>query len=79
MGPIGCPEAPVDNYHYTLRNFTEELRSINSICTVTYRDLNVIANLDTATETRRRTLRPKLRMITDVVLITGRTERIEFY
>ena len=27
MGPIGCPETSVHNYHYTLRNFPEERRS----------------------------------------------------
>jgi len=27
MGPIGCPEKSVSNYHYTLRNNSEEGRS----------------------------------------------------
>jgi hypothetical protein len=27
MGPTGCPETSVRNYHYTLRNITEEQRS----------------------------------------------------
>ena len=27
MGPTGCPETSVRNYHYTLRNFPEERRS----------------------------------------------------
>jgi len=27
MGPIGCPETSVTNYHSTLRNIPEERRS----------------------------------------------------
>jgi len=27
MGPIGCPKTLVKNYHSTLRNISEELRS----------------------------------------------------
>jgi hypothetical protein len=27
MGPIGCPEASVKNYHSTMRNMAEERRS----------------------------------------------------
>jgi hypothetical protein len=27
MGPIGCPETSVQNYHSTLRNIAEERRS----------------------------------------------------
>jgi hypothetical protein len=27
MGPIGCPEISEMNYHYTLRNIPEKLRS----------------------------------------------------
>jgi len=27
MGPTGCPETSVRNYHYTLRNITDECRS----------------------------------------------------
>jgi len=27
MGPIGCPETSVDNYHSTLCNIPEECRS----------------------------------------------------
>jgi len=27
MGPIGCPEMSVQNYHFTLRNTPEERRS----------------------------------------------------
>jgi len=27
MGPIGCPETSVRNYHYTLRNIAQERRS----------------------------------------------------
>ena len=27
MGPIGCPETPAQNYHYTLRNDPEERSS----------------------------------------------------
>ena len=27
MGPIGCPETSVHNYHFTLRNIPEERRS----------------------------------------------------
>jgi len=26
MGPMGCPETLVKNYHYTLRHITEERR-----------------------------------------------------
>ena len=28
MGPIGCPETSVTNYHHTLRNIPEERRSL---------------------------------------------------
>ena len=28
MGPIGCPEPSVQNYHSTLRNIPEERRSL---------------------------------------------------
>jgi len=31
MGPIGCPEASVRNYHYSLRN-NPEARSFNLLC-----------------------------------------------
>jgi len=31
MGPIGCPETPVRNYHYTLRNNPAELRFCRAI------------------------------------------------
>jgi len=27
MGSIGCPETSIRNYHYTLRNITDERRS----------------------------------------------------
>jgi hypothetical protein len=27
MGPIGCPETPVRNYHYSLRDIPEEFGS----------------------------------------------------
>ena len=27
IGPVGCPETSVRNYHYTLRNIAEERRS----------------------------------------------------
>ena len=30
MGPIGCPETSVRNYHYTLRNIPEERRALVS-------------------------------------------------
>jgi len=31
MGPIGCPETAVKNYHYTLSNIPEERRSQNYV------------------------------------------------
>ena len=31
MGPIGCPETSIPNYHYTLRNIAEERRSLPDI------------------------------------------------
>jgi hypothetical protein len=33
MGPIGCPETPVENYHYTLRVIAEERRCHSQIVT----------------------------------------------
>ena len=31
MGPIGCPETSVRNYHYSLRNNPEELHSLRKL------------------------------------------------
>jgi len=36
MGPIGCPETSVRNYHYTLRNIPEERRSEKLSCLLKY-------------------------------------------
>ena len=36
MGPIGCPETSVRNYHYTLRNIPEECRSEKLSCLLNY-------------------------------------------
>jgi hypothetical protein len=32
MGPTGCPEKSVRNYHCTLRNIPEERRSFHHVC-----------------------------------------------
>jgi len=64
---------------WSYRDHTVMVSWPNRELTVTYRDLNMIVNVDTDTETRCRTLRQKPRPISDVVLITGRTEWMEFY
>ena len=32
IGPTGCPQTAVRNYHYTLRNIAEVLRSHEFVC-----------------------------------------------
>jgi hypothetical protein len=36
MGPIGCPETSVRDYHYTLRNIPEESRFEKLSCLLKY-------------------------------------------
>jgi hypothetical protein len=70
MGRIGCPETSVENYHWTLRTFTEERRSMNSIWTVTWTWSLTRHGAEHFVKKSPNQWR---------CLITGRTEWIEFY
>jgi len=39
MGPIGCPETSVRNYHYWLRNSLEERSSVSTVSGQTSEEL----------------------------------------
>ena len=44
MGPIGCPETPARNYHYSLSTSPEERSSHSFAATISLRDELIQAN-----------------------------------
>ena len=80
MGPIGCPETSIRNYHYSLRNKPEELsstlqfteikcKSLQSVLLPLDRDHNVFRPVDLA-----RLLSPK-RVVGDYLIEKKKTRK----